>query len=129
MNRPLAVMLGCRTSLGMFVVLVMSVAFLEETMYTSLGIYIALLPTIAGVRRAMASTSMSSADVLSESSRGSQVNRGPTNGTGSSYKQPRRTGLLSDYKHIGSCATTFTLKEMQFYAIRVNMAFWEVVKL
>ncbi|GKC77399.1 hypothetical protein Tco_1128173, partial [Tanacetum coccineum] len=50
----------------------------------------------------MTSTSMSSAYMLSESSRGSQVNRGPTNGIGSSDKQPRRSSPPLDYKHNGS---------------------------
>nr|GEU38571.1 hypothetical protein [Tanacetum cinerariifolium] len=72
----------------------------------------------SGVRRPTTFTSMHSVDVLFESSRSFQVSHGPINNIGSSYNQPWRSGLTSDYKHIESYATTFTLKEMQLYAIR-----------
>ncbi|GJU83587.1 hypothetical protein Tco_1285952 [Tanacetum coccineum] len=65
-------MLGCQTSLGMFLVLViwsLSKHFLKETMYMSLRIYIALLPTIAyvGDQQQMPSTSTNHADASSVS--------------------------------------------------------------
>ncbi|GJU27337.1 hypothetical protein Tco_1165958 [Tanacetum coccineum] len=83
----------------------------------------------SGVQRPMAFTSMSSADVLSESSRGSQVSRGPINNIGSSYNQPCRSGLTWDYKHIESYAPTLLKINCNFLANSgISMAFGKGVK-